>query len=46
MSQSKPIEELIPIKLKSGLGYEITIGLELDDLIINEIGRASCRERV
>jgi 3-dehydroquinate synthase len=38
MSGSKPIEELIPVKLKSGLGYDITIGLELDDLIINELG--------
>lgn len=37
MSQSK-IEELIPIQLKSGLGYDIIIGQELDDLIANELG--------
>ncbi len=36
MSQTKQIEELIPIKIKSGLGYDIIIGQELDDLIINE----------
>lgn len=36
MGQSKQIEELIPVNMKSGLGYEIIIGQELDDLIINE----------
>lgn len=35
-NQVKKLEELIPLKLKSGLGYDIIIGRELDEMIIAE----------
>ncbi|HEY8389338.1 MAG TPA: 3-dehydroquinate synthase [Clostridia bacterium] len=37
LNKVETLEELIPIKLKSGLGYEIIIGRELDEMIINEM---------
>ena len=36
VSKVEKLEELIPLKLKSGLGYEIIIGRELDEMIIQE----------
>ncbi|HEY8423811.1 MAG TPA: 3-dehydroquinate synthase [Clostridia bacterium] len=43
MSEPKQIEELIPTTIKSGLGYDIIIGQELDDLIVKEFeGNAFC----